>query len=131
MSYHQKHPARPEVPSTARPTRTGGGIRAAPRLPVRTCPAAIHCQADTRPQAVDGPDQTGFGYGTLPGHPEQGEESFTVERNIAGDVWFVVRAFSRPATWFARLGAPITRRIQESITDIYAQALRPPAGGQS
>lgn len=77
---------------------------------------------------VDDPDLTGFGYGTLPGHPEQGEESFTVARNTAGDVWFVVRAFSRPATWFARLGAPITRRAQKSITDIYAQALRPGDG---
>jgi uncharacterized protein (UPF0548 family) len=78
---------------------------------------------------VDDPDRTGFGYGTLPGHPEQGEESFTVEKNAAGDVWFVVRAFSRPATWFARLGAPITRRIQESIIDAYTQALRATGGG--
>lgn len=74
---------------------------------------------------VDDPDRTGFGYGTLPGHPEQGEESFTVEQDTAGDVWFVVRAFSRPATWFARLGAPITRLIQKRITDAYAQAWRP------
>jgi uncharacterized protein (UPF0548 family) len=80
---------------------------------------------------VDDLDRTGFGYGTLPGHPERGEESFTVERNTAGEVWFVVRAFSRPATWFARCGAPITRRVQKNFTDVYVQALRSTAGGQS
>src|ERR1700712_1421230 len=29
---------------------------------------------------LDEPDQQGFGYGTLPGHPEEGEESFVVRR---------------------------------------------------
>ena len=79
--------------------------------------------------STDGPDHAGFGYGTLPGHPEQGEESFTVKRDSVGDVWFVIRAFSRPATWFAKIGAPITRRIQESITDVYAHALKSTATG--
>lgn len=39
----------------------------------------------------------GFGYGSLPGHPFTGEESFRVERDDAGVLWFVVDAFSRPA----------------------------------
>lgn len=45
--------------------------------------------------------------------------------NTAGEVWFVLRAFSRPATWFARLGAPITRRVQQRIADVYVQTLTP------
>ena len=39
----------------------------------------------------------GFGYGSLPGHPFVGEESFRVERDDDGVLWFVVDAFSRPA----------------------------------
>lgn len=31
--------------------------------------------------AVDGPDRAGFAYGTLPGHPERGEEAFVLDRS--------------------------------------------------
>lgn len=44
---------------------------------------------------VDGPDRAGFAYGTLPGHPERGEEAFVLDRTAAG-TWFPVSAFSRP-----------------------------------
>ena len=71
---------------------------------------------------VDGPDRAGFGYGTLPGHPESGEEAFLVERDGAGDVWAVVRAFSRPATWYSKLGSPVARMVQSKVTDGYLAA---------
>ena len=54
----------------------------------------------------------GFAYVTLPGHPEQGEELFTVDLDHRGVVRFVVAATSRPAGPLERLGAPIARRVQ-------------------
>jgi uncharacterized protein (UPF0548 family) len=68
------------------------------------------------------PDRCGFVYGTLPGHPECGEEAFLVERRESQTV-FVIRAFSKPAEFLARLGGPITRRIQRSTTQAYLDAL--------
>ncbi|MFG2430706.1 DUF1990 family protein [Streptomyces sp. NPDC048590] len=54
-----------------------------------------------------GSERTGFAYGTLPGHPERGEESFVVELAEDGTVWFTVTAFSRPASWYTRLAGPL------------------------
>lgn len=71
---------------------------------------------------VDEPDRAGFAYGTLPGHPECGEESFVVERR--GDATTVViTAFSKPATMLARLEGPVSRRVQSVVTDRYLRAL--------
>jgi uncharacterized protein (UPF0548 family) len=66
----------------------------------------------------------GFAYGTLPGHPEQGEEAFLI--TIADDnrVRFRIRAFSRPAGLAARWGGPLTRLIQRYATDRYVNAMR-------
>lgn len=73
---------------------------------------------------VDEPDRRGFAYGTLPGHPESGEELFLVRYDPpTGDVVAEVAAFSRHATWWSRLGAPITSLMQRLITDRYLQAL--------
>ena len=71
---------------------------------------------------VDEPNQAGFGYATLPGHPERGEEAFLVERDAQNQVWAVVRAFSRPATWYCRLGAPVARAMQNRVTRDYLRA---------
>ena len=46
---------------------------------------------------VDEPDRQGFAYGTLPGHPEIGEEAFTVRLTRTGAVHANIRAFSGPA----------------------------------
>jgi uncharacterized protein (UPF0548 family) len=69
-------------------------------------------------------DRRGFAYGTLPGHPERGEESFLVVLTATGDVRVQIRAFSRPASLLARAGGPITRGVQRYVTDRYVQALR-------
>jgi uncharacterized protein (UPF0548 family) len=45
---------------------------------------------------VEEPGSFRFAYGTLPGHPEQGEASFAVTRNGRDDVFFRVASFSRP-----------------------------------
>jgi uncharacterized protein (UPF0548 family) len=64
---------------------------------------------------VEEVDRAGFAYGTLPGHPECGEESFVVE--MTGDdgaVWLTVTAFSRPAKWWVRAGGPLVRVLQRA-----------------
>jgi hypothetical protein len=65
---------------------------------------------------VDEPRRRGFAYGTLPGHPEQGEESFTVTHEADDSVVFRVAAFSRPATLSAGQ-AGVARRMQDWMTD--------------
>ncbi|MCS5720304.1 DUF1990 domain-containing protein [Herbiconiux sp. CPCC 205763] len=77
---------------------------------------------------VNEPGRIGFAYGTLPGHPESGEESFVVEHLSDDSVWIVVRAFSRPSTWFYRLGLPVLRIVQARATRRYLRALMPSKG---
>jgi uncharacterized protein (UPF0548 family) len=73
---------------------------------------------------IDEVDHRGFAYGTLPGHPESGEESFAVRFDPAtGDVHAEVVAFSRHATWWSRLGSPVTALMQRVITSRYLTAL--------
>jgi uncharacterized protein (UPF0548 family) len=73
---------------------------------------------------VDEPDRRGFAYGTLPGHAESGEERFVVSYEPATDeVVAEVVAFSRHATWWSRLGSPVTSVAQRMITDRYLRAL--------
>jgi uncharacterized protein (UPF0548 family) len=78
---------------------------------------------------VDEADLCGFAYGTLPGHPEAGEEAFMIVKTASGDVRFRVRAFSRPASLMARAGGPLSRQVQQYVTDRYVRALRRIAGG--
>lgn len=73
---------------------------------------------------VDEAHRFGFGYGTLPHHPEQGEEAFLVERGAGGKVQFRIRAFSRPAQLITRLGAPVGRAVQARVTTSYLEGLR-------
>lgn len=71
---------------------------------------------------LDEPDRRGFGYGTLPGHPERGEEAFAVVRR--GDrMFFEITAFSRPRHPLARLGKPVSRRLQRQTTARYIAAM--------
>lgn len=67
-------------------------------------------------------DRAGFAYGTLDGHPECGEELFSVELRPEGQVVAVIRAFSRPARWYSRLGAPFARLLQDIMTRRYLDA---------
>ena len=72
---------------------------------------------------VEEHDRFGFAYGTLQGHPEQGEESFVIRR-IGPRVTFEIEAASRPAALLARLGAPVARSIQKSVTQRYLTSLQ-------
>lgn len=69
---------------------------------------------------VDEPNCRGFAYGTLPGHPECGEERFAVRYDPdSGSVYSEVVAFSRHATWWSRLGGPVTSLAQRLLTQRY------------
>lgn len=72
---------------------------------------------------VDEPRRKGFGYGTLPGHPEIGEEALIVAHEPDDSVTLTVIAFSRPATLLTKLGAPAVLAVQEYITRRYLRAL--------
>jgi uncharacterized protein (UPF0548 family) len=73
---------------------------------------------------VDEPDRRGFAYGTLPGHAESGEERFVVRYDpVTDEVCAEVEAFSRHATWWSKLGSPVTSVIQQVVTDRYLRAL--------
>lgn len=73
---------------------------------------------------VDEPDRRGFAYGTLPGHPESGEEAFLVEHLADDSVVLRIRAFSRPSSWLFRIGYPAVLLMQATYTRRYARALR-------
>ncbi|ADB30308.1 conserved hypothetical protein [Kribbella flavida DSM 17836] len=72
---------------------------------------------------ADDDDHIGFAYGTLPGHPESGEESFLVTRDPDG-VYFTLRAYSRPGAWYTRLSGPLGRSTQHLFARRYTQALQ-------
>jgi len=61
-----------------------------------------------------------------PGHPERGEEAFTVCQHGDGTVAFTVTAFSAPASPLARAAGPLGRAIQHHLTSRYLRALAGP-----
>ena len=72
---------------------------------------------------IDEPHLRGFAYGTLPGHPEAGEERFMLRHHDDGSIELTISAFSRPASALARLGGPVSRRLQGFMTTRYLRAL--------
>ncbi len=74
-------------------------------------------------------DEQGFAYGTLPGHPESGEEAFLVRIGPSGDVAVELRVFSRLATPAARLAGPLAWGMQSLATRRYLATLRAAARG--
>jgi uncharacterized protein (UPF0548 family) len=64
----------------------------------------------------------GFSYGTLPGHPERGEQSIIIERKSEGS-FMSIRAFSKPGSLATRISGPIAKKIQSAYNDRYMEAL--------
>jgi uncharacterized protein (UPF0548 family) len=69
-------------------------------------------------------DERGFAYGTLPGHPESGEECFLVRLTPDGDVVYEIRVFFRLASRGARLAGPLGLVLQRLATARYVAAIR-------
>jgi uncharacterized protein (UPF0548 family) len=74
-------------------------------------------------------DERGFAYGTLPGHPESGEECFLVRLTPQGDVVYEIRVFFRLASRAARLAGPVSLLLQRLATHLYVAAVRRAARG--
>ncbi|MDN5551487.1 MAG: DUF1990 domain-containing protein, partial [Brevibacterium sp.] len=66
----------------------------------------------------------GFTYGTKPGHPITGEESFILIRTPDDRVFLVLRSVSRAGMGIWRLGEPVVRLAQIIYRRRYARALR-------
>ena len=69
-------------------------------------------------------DRRGFAYGTLPGHPERGEELFLVERLATGETRVSVSAVSAPGRWYTRLAGPLGRLVQRGASWRYVDSVR-------
>lgn len=100
-------------------------------LGVRAVAVAAPCRVVT---VVDDPQRFGFAYGTLPGHPERGEESFVATLDPDGTVRLHVRAFSRSAGRLGRVVGPATHAASGVMAHAYVRSLRrfvgaSPAGG--
>jgi uncharacterized protein (UPF0548 family) len=67
--------------------------------------------------------RAGFGYGTSPGHPVTGEESFMLELDGDGALWFTITSFSRPQLWYARLAGPALPLLQHGFARLYGRGL--------
>lgn len=70
------------------------------------------------------PNRFGFAYGTLPGHPERGEEAFLLERHPDGRTTATIRVAARGDWPIARLAAPIVRLLQRAALNRYLTALQ-------
>lgn len=111
----------------------GAGVRTVPPTPLLDVGGTVLVVVSPLPlvtvvapcrivAVVDEPDRFGFAYGTLPGHPEVGEEAFVVTRD--GDATrFDVIAFSRPADRLGQVTAPLGRFLQRRYTDRYVAGL--------
>lgn len=73
---------------------------------------------------INEPHQRGFAYGTLPGHPECGEEFFLLDR-VDSTITFTITAFSRPASLLAKLTGPVGSSLQDLVTRRYLRAVAP------
>jgi uncharacterized protein (UPF0548 family) len=71
---------------------------------------------------LDEQDRYGFAYGTLPGHPERGEEAFIVEQ-ADGLVTLTIRAFSKPSNRLVRVISGAGRLAQLWMTKRYERSL--------
>jgi uncharacterized protein (UPF0548 family) len=112
---HRRAGARlvPEAP----PLEAGATVLIAVRL------LGLHVVVPCRIVYVtDDADRFGFAYGTLPGHPEAGEESFHIEERRDG-VFFVINGFFRIVHPLARLGGPVSKRLQRGFTEKYLDGL--------
>lgn len=72
---------------------------------------------------VDDGSRASFTYGTLPGHPESGEERFDIHHLDGGRVVFSIVGFSRPQSRLARAAGPVVTLVQDAITRRYLAAL--------
>lgn len=74
-------------------------------------------------EVLDERGRRGFTYGTLPGHPEAGEERFLLQHLDDGRIVFTITASSRPASALAKFAGPVSRAAQRFMIQRYLRAL--------
>ncbi|MGN6635931.1 MAG: DUF1990 family protein [Oryzihumus sp.] len=113
------------LPLQATAGRAGEGVETLGRLGVGPLGLDIPCRVVW---TLEEPGRVGFAYGTLPGHPEAGEEAFLLE-DADGTVRFTITAFSRGARWYSRAVPPVTVGLQRLALRRYVATLRRLAEG--
>ncbi|CQD22097.1 hypothetical protein BN000_05485 [Mycobacterium europaeum] len=108
----------------------GAGLRVRPSSEVAEVDTVVVVRMGFLPApcrvvyVVDEPDIRGFAYGTLPGHPESGEERFVVRYDpVTSAVFAEVTAFSRPATWWSKAAGPVVSVAQRVIAKRYLRGV--------
>lgn len=76
--------------------------------PVKSISQKIICGVRVK-DVIDEEQRKGFSYETLEGHVEKGISIFTVEESRHG-IFFVIKTFSEPAHFLAKLVAPVFSR---------------------
>lgn len=110
------------IGATVHPTRAPLEQGATMLVVLPVGPATI--LAPTRIVAVvDEADRFGFAYGTLPGHPEAGEESFVVARGADGAVTFTIAVAARPVP-LLRPVSPLVALAQRRALSGYLRSMR-------
>jgi uncharacterized protein (UPF0548 family) len=85
----------------------------------------VYCLSETIERDSRTIERFGFAYGTLPDHPERGEERFLVEWDHRDDtVWYDLLAVSQPRHWLARLGYSYTRYEQARFRRLSGAAMQ-------
>ncbi|GLJ60184.1 MULTISPECIES: DUF1990 family protein [Microbacterium] len=69
--------------------------------------------------------RVGFALGTVGNSVVSGEESFMIEWRENDEVWFEVRAFDRPMTFWNRLFKTLVRRRRKALFAGYLRAISP------
>jgi uncharacterized protein (UPF0548 family) len=108
--------------ATGLPVRTEAA-RAEPgvRLTVGEGPLRVPCEVVW---SVQDQVNTGWGYGTRPGHQASGEEAFLVRHDDQDRVWFSVTAYSRPARLPMLLAGPLAVVAQRTYARRCGHTLR-------
>jgi uncharacterized protein (UPF0548 family) len=112
---------RPSGKSVGRPPRVEAGQE--PTIKVRLGPFRLP-EPSRVIDVFETEDRRGFTYGTKPGHPITGEESFILIRTADDRVFLVLRSVSRAGFGIWRLGDPLVRLAQVIYRRRYGKALR-------
>lgn len=72
---------------------------------------------------IDEPDRFAYAYGTLPGHPECGEESFDLTVTSDGTVSFAITVDAHASPGLPQLASPIVRLLQDAALNRYLAAV--------
>lgn len=90
----------------------------------------VHVVVPNRVVAViDEPTRFAYAYGSLPGHPERGEESFTVELLDDDTVRATVRVVATVPTALARPAGPVISLVSRAAAHRYLRSLQSACAG--